>query len=252
MRALVPLLIVANGLALAWWQGWIDPWAGSERQPERLERQIKPETMQILPRERGPGTPGRGGAALGGAALGVAAPAERAPAAAEEVQSASAPVIPAAPASNPVETVISCVLVPASDEVQAEGLGRRLAAAGVSFERVPTGATQGFVVYEPARATDAETRSRVEELQRGGVRDIYVLQGGPYRLGISLGYFRSEATARQLLAQLAAKGFTGAQIGEVKSEPGPLLLRASGPAAAIGDALSGLPATPGQGVRPCD
>ena len=247
MRALVPLLIVANGLALAWWQGWIDPWVGSERQPARLERQIKPQTMQILPRDRSPGTPGRGGAALG-----VAAPAERAPGAADEAQSASAPVIPAAPAPNPVETVISCVLVPARDEVQAEELGRRLAAAGVSFGRVPTGATQGFVVYEPARATDAETRSRIEELQRGGVRDIYVLQGGPYRLGISLGYFRSEATARQLLAQLAAKGFTGAQIGEVRSEPGPLLLRASGPAAAIGNALSGLPATPGQGVRPCD
>ncbi len=232
MRALVPVLIVANGLALAWGQGWLGPWVGAERQPERIARQVHPETMQILARPGGPGAT----SATGGAVL------------------AAEPTAPVAsePAAAPAASPPACLLVPARDDAQAEAIGRQLSAAGVSFERAPAGATQGFVVYEPARASSAETQSRVEQLQRGGVRDVYVLQGGPYRLGISLGYFRTEATARQLLAQLAAKGFTGARIGEVKAEPEPIVLRAKGQAAVIAKALAAAAASPEEALRRCE
>lgn len=260
MRALVPVLIVANGLALAWWQGWLDPWVGVERQPQRLERQVRPETMQISAR------PGRSGALSGpGASAPVPAPAAPAAAPASVAPEPVAPqpvVVPkeALPASVPASPAqaaapaapSTCLLVPARDEAQATAIERQLGSAGVSFERTQKGATQGFVVYEPAQASSAATQRRVEQLQSGGIRDVYVLPGGPYRLAISLGYFRSEAMARQLLAQLAAKGFTGAQIGEVKSDAGPIVLRASGKAAAIAKALAAASAAPGEALRPCD
>jgi hypothetical protein len=246
MRALVPVLIVANGLALAWWQGWLDPWVGVERQPQRLERQVRPETMQIIAR------PGRSGAPSepGSSAVAPAPAAPTAPAVATEAQPASAPAAPVPAVTAAAPSV--CLLVPARDAAQAETIEQQLAAGGVSFERTQKGATQGFVVYEPARASSAETQRRVEQLQSGGIRDVYVLQGGPYRLAISLGYFRSEATARVLLAQLAAKGFSGAQIGEVKAESGPIVFRASGKAAAIAKALAAASATPGEALSPCD
>ena len=255
MRALVPVLIVANGLALAWWQGWLDPLLGVERQPQRLERQVRPETMQIITRLGLPGAPsGPGGAAqapppaAAGAAVAAPEPVAAEPLAPRETLPAAAPAGPTVAAAAPS----TCLLVPVRDEAQASAIERQLAAAGVSFERTRRGATQGFVVYEPARASAAETQRRVAQLQSGGIRDVYVLQGGPYRLAISLGYFRSEATARQLLAQLAAKGFTGAQIGAVQSESGTIVLRATGKAAAIAAALAAASATPGEALRPCD
>lgn len=248
MRALVPVLIVANGLALAGWQGWLDPWVGVERQPQRLERQVRPESMQIMAR------PGRSGvpSAPGGSAVASApaAPTAPEPVVASEAQPASAPAAPAPAVAAAAPSI--CLLVPARDAAQADTIEKQLAADGVSFERTQKGPTQGFVVYEPARASSAETQSRVEQLQSGGIRDVYVLQGGPYRLAISLGYFRAESTARQLLAQLAAKGFTGARIGEVKAESGPIVFRASGKEAAIAKALAAASATPGEALRPCD
>lgn len=253
MRALVPVLIVANGLALAWWQGWLDPWVGVERQPQRLERQVRPETMQIITRPGRPGGPGGAAQAPAPAAAGAAVAAPE-PVAAEPLapRETLPAAVPAAPPPAVAAAPSTCLLVPVRDEAQAGAIERQLAAAGVGFERTQKGATQGFVVYEPARASPAETQRRVAQLQSGGVSDVYVLQGGPYRLAISLGYFRSEATARQLLAQLAAKGFTGAQIGAVQAESGPIVLRATGKEAAIAAALAAASATPGEALRPCD
>jgi hypothetical protein len=52
MRALVALLLLANLLFLAWSQGWLDEVAGvragGDREPERLERQVRPDTVRIL------------------------------------------------------------------------------------------------------------------------------------------------------------------------------------------------------------
>ncbi len=67
LRAIVLLLLLAN---LAWWsahQGWLPagwlPWAStsSQREPQRLAAQQRPETIQILPAEAGrPGAQAEG------------------------------------------------------------------------------------------------------------------------------------------------------------------------------------------------
>lgn len=49
MRLLIPLLLVANLAALAWWQGWLDPWLGVPRESARLERQIEPRALRLVP-----------------------------------------------------------------------------------------------------------------------------------------------------------------------------------------------------------
>ena len=53
MKAWVAALLLANGITLAWWQGWLspllDPPGMSEREPLRLARQLRPEAIRILP-----------------------------------------------------------------------------------------------------------------------------------------------------------------------------------------------------------
>jgi hypothetical protein len=52
LKALVGLLLAANLLLLVWGQGWLEPWLvapeSAEREPQRLERQLRPESIVVL------------------------------------------------------------------------------------------------------------------------------------------------------------------------------------------------------------
>lgn len=64
LRVLVGLLLLANLLFLGWSQGWFDAVglrSTGEREPERLQRQVRPEVVRVLP-------PGAASAASVGAA----------------------------------------------------------------------------------------------------------------------------------------------------------------------------------------
>lgn len=53
LRALVVLLLLANLAFFAWTLGWLDGVVGArasgDREPERLQRQVRPEAVRILP-----------------------------------------------------------------------------------------------------------------------------------------------------------------------------------------------------------
>jgi hypothetical protein len=50
LRALVLLLLLANGLYFAWAQGWLGaPPRAAEREPQRLAAQLSPEAVSVLP-----------------------------------------------------------------------------------------------------------------------------------------------------------------------------------------------------------
>jgi len=64
LRVIVGLLLLANLLFLGWSQGWLSGVGlrpGSEREPDRLQRQVRPEAIRVLP-------PGAASAASVGAA----------------------------------------------------------------------------------------------------------------------------------------------------------------------------------------
>lgn len=52
MKALAWLLALANLLALAWWQGWLERWMPSGREPARVAGQVAPERLRVVPQER--------------------------------------------------------------------------------------------------------------------------------------------------------------------------------------------------------
>lgn len=48
LRAVVALLLLANALFYAWAHGWLGA-TGEEREPERLQRQVNPQGVRVLP-----------------------------------------------------------------------------------------------------------------------------------------------------------------------------------------------------------
>jgi hypothetical protein len=52
LKALAALLLLANAVFFGWTQGWLDDWIGvrskPEREPERLARQVRPQSVVIL------------------------------------------------------------------------------------------------------------------------------------------------------------------------------------------------------------
>ncbi len=54
LRLLVLLLLLANGAYFAWAQGHLLPWGAGplqQSEPQRLEQQIRPESIRVLPRD---------------------------------------------------------------------------------------------------------------------------------------------------------------------------------------------------------
>ncbi|MFZ2652323.1 MAG: SPOR domain-containing protein, partial [Burkholderiaceae bacterium] len=53
LRLLVVLLALANAGFLVWTLGWLDDATGyrarGDREPERLERQVRPDSIRLLP-----------------------------------------------------------------------------------------------------------------------------------------------------------------------------------------------------------
>ena len=52
MRVLLVLLVLANLLVFAWWQGHLDDWLPGARDTARVARQVAPERLQVVPIER--------------------------------------------------------------------------------------------------------------------------------------------------------------------------------------------------------
>lgn len=52
MKTLAALLVVANLVAFAWWQGRLDRWLPGSREPHRLEGQVAPEKLKLVPLAR--------------------------------------------------------------------------------------------------------------------------------------------------------------------------------------------------------
>src|SRR4030095_3877757 len=91
-------------------------------------------------------------------------------------------------------------------DIEPLGIGKL-----VSQRRIET--QTAWWVYIPPFATKAAADKRVAELKAAGQKDAFVVDGGPQRLAISLGAFRSEDAANAQLAELTKQGVAGARVG---------------------------------------
>lgn len=247
LRLLVLLLAMANLAFLAWSTGWLDDVVGvraiGDREPERLQRQVRPETIRILPSGTGPRT----GAVVTPVAPPPAAPSTGTPA-------TPATVVAAAPPPADTAAVPTCLEAGPYNTQQfgaVEALLQLSLPAG-AWTHVRNEKPSLWMVYV-GKFADAETMTRrQDELRRLKVEYEVLRAPGDLVPGLSLGRFEVRGNANNLLEQLAQRGVRGARVVELPAASSTHLVRIERPTPAVLAELSGLRADVlGKGFQPC-
>mgnify|MGYP001268544172 CR=1 FL=1 len=197
LRLLVLLLVLANAGFYAWTQGWLDSVVGvraqAEREPERLARQVRPETVRILAPQ---------------AASAVAAAAS----------AASAPARVAGPACLEAGPFDAATLVRAETVLKEATPPVPLG----SWADVRSEQGGSWILYMGKFANREAVAKKEEELKRYRSLPYEVLSGLPeHEPGISLGRYNDRALADKALEQLALRGIRTARVLELAA-PTPL------------------------------
>ena len=220
LRLAVIVLLLANAGYYAWSQGLLRPlgYAPQEQSdPQRMNQQIRPETLQIL----------KVNASKTSSSAPVPAPAP-ATAAAPTASTTGTDTPASAAATDPAE----CLQAGVFDERQAEAL--RTAAAGLpqgSWALEPTPIAGRWMVYM-GRFEDQETLDRKRAELRARKVD-HDRAGGTLELGLSLGRFTTKDAAERELANLGTKGVRTARVVQERPDAPGFTLRLP----AVNDAL---------------
>ncbi|MBT9514238.1 MAG: SPOR domain-containing protein [Acidovorax sp.] len=221
LRLAVIALLLANAGYFAWSQGHLRPWGlapEEQAEPQRMNQQIRPETLQIL--KVNPGKTSSSSPAPAPAA--PSTPPMAAPA------STTAATDTPAPPADPAE----CLQAGVFDDRQAEAL--RTAAAGLpqgSWALEPTPIPGRWMVYM-GRFEDVETLDKKRAELRARKVD-FDRAGGTLELGLSLGRFSSEDAAKRELVTLGNKGVRTARVIQERPDSPGFTLRLP----AVNDAL---------------
>ena len=195
LRLAVIALLLANAGYYAYTQGWLRS-AGlvtpEQAEPQRLQQQIRPETLKVLRAQGATNNP-------------TPPPAPAAAPAADTAASTPAPTA-AAPADAG-----ECLQAGIFDEKQATAL--RTAAASLpqgSWTLEPTPITGRWMIYM-GRFDDQETLDKKRAELRARKVD-FDRAGGTLELGLSLGRFSTEEAAQRGLTTLNAQGVRTARV----------------------------------------
>lgn len=224
LRGLALLLLLANLAFFAWTQGWLDGVVGvhphGDREPERLNRQVRPESIQIL-------SP----AAVRAAATTASGPA-----------TAAAPVCLEA---GPFATGAAVGAIAALQQAQP-------ALPPGSWTDVKIDRPGVYAVYMGRFANREALAKKEEELRRARVTFEEVRDAPDLEPGFTLGRFEQRAAADRALEQLALRGIRTARVVEI-SAPGQVhMLRVDRADKALAAQLSALRAEAlGRGFVAC-
>ena len=195
LRLAVIALLLANAGYYAYTQGWLRS-AGlvtpEQAEPQRLQQQIRPETLKVLRAQGATNNP-------------TPPPAPAAAPAADTTASAPAPTA-AAPADAG-----DCLQAGVFDDKQAAAL--RTAAAALpagSWSLEPTPITGRWMIYM-GRFDDQDTLDKKRAELRARKVD-FDRAGGTLELGLSLGRFSTEEAAQRGLTALNAQGVRTARV----------------------------------------
>ncbi|MEW6024895.1 MAG: SPOR domain-containing protein [Pseudomonadota bacterium] len=194
-------LLAANALLFAYGRGLLGSADGEVREPARLTRQLAADKLVLLSGEQSQ-------------ALAAAAKTDDTEAEAEEA--APAAPEPAAPPA-PATPAYACLETEAYPPPDARRFETRLARLELGARQmrlaVPYQEVSSHLVYLPPNGGKEGAERRVAELRERGISDYFVMQGdSPLRWAVSLGAFKTEASARTLAAELAKKGVQGVRV----------------------------------------
>ncbi len=242
------LLLAANAGYFAWTQGYLGGTPAEQREPHRMDEQIKPEQLRLLngPKaERGPAaarpaTPPTTPSSPSPAAPPAAAPTPAPPSAPAGVDSAAAAA--AAPPATDSGGARACWQAGGFTEAQAELLRAELALLGLSPGQWQLGENRSpgrWIVYMGRYDNDTQLERKKAELRALGTefREVSVTGLAP---GLALGTFSSEAAAQQALQEAERSGVRTAKVAQERAESVSFTLRLPAITAAQRAAVDGL------------
>ena len=230
LRLAVVLLLLANAGYYTWSHGLLRDWGlgpASQAEPQRLQQQIAPQNLRLLPpegKEPAPGTP---------------SPSSTPPASDTESSAASA-------------QPLACLQAGAFDARQADAL--RQAAAQLpegSWSLEPVPAAGRWMVYMGRFADDEALAKKRAELR--ALKIAYDRPGAALEPGLSLGRYSTAEGALRALAQLGEQGVRKARVVQERSDTPTYTLRLPAVSAAQrAQAEAALQsALAGKALRPC-
>lgn len=253
---LVVLLLVANVAWFAWSQGWLRVLGLAptvQAEPERLERQVRPESLTLRPLDAASAAapapaPTRREARPAPAPVFASAPeaAEPAPAPTPEPPVAAAP--PPAPAPAPGV----CLQAGVFNEQQADAVRRAAASLPSGSWRLDQVQLPGrWMVYVGKLADADAVRTKRNELRELGVDTDR--PGAALEPGLSLGRFSNEEAAQRALTDLGRKGVRTARVVQERRDTPAFMLRLPNADPALRQQVRGLRgALAGKDLRACD
>lgn len=247
LRLVIWLLVLANAGYFAWTQGYLAPLGlapVAQREPERLQAQLKPESLRLLngPRAEAPvpAPPAPPPVAPQAAPGEAAAPVE--PAAAETEASAPPPPLPT-----------RCWVAGGFTPPQAEALRAALAGTGLprSAWQLSESRTGGRWVVYMGRYNDEQLERKRVELR---LLDVpFRTLPAPLGPGLALGTYSSEEAAQQGLQDVGKKGVRTARVVQERAEGVVWTLRLPALTDAQRDTVTGLrTAMAGKKLQPCE
>lgn len=233
VRLLFFVLLLVNAIAFMLLEGWLGS-SAPRGEPERLTNQLRPGQIVLGEPPEAPAAEQDQAPLSDPAAIEAAAPAN-APADAatsppEPAHKAAAPALPAA-----------CVRFAGLSGDQASDMIERArrASKALTIDDARAGTPNGWWVYVPPQGSRDAADGKVAELRALGVKDLYILQdAGPNQYAVSLGVFKTETSARQMLGRLQAQGVRSARVSQRNSETHRIEI--SGPGDVVSDLASEL------------
>ncbi|MET3106340.1 hypothetical protein AAKU67_000822 [Oxalobacteraceae bacterium GrIS 2.11] len=172
-------LLIANALMFALWQGYVANPVFEPRQPQRLLQQQNADHLKLISVEEATAVPK------------------------PEVKE----VKPESFACLEWGTFLTADIAKVEEKLKVLAFGNRQ-----SRQNAQEAATN--IVFIPPLGSKEAADKKALELTHLGVHDFYIIQDqSNLRWGISLGVFKSEEAAKQLLANLTAKGVHSARLG---------------------------------------
>ena len=180
-------LLAINAALFAYGRGYLGHFSGNEREPERLLNQLNADKLVIISPEKA------NNAAAAVAAASAAASAKAAP----EVQ--------------------ACVEIASFVLADARRFEAQLAPLNLgdrqSRHNLPGTEVSSYIVHIPPQGSKEGADKKAAELRGLGVTNYFIMSdNSPLRWGISLGVFKTEGAAQNLLAALMKQGVRTARI----------------------------------------
>ena len=229
LRLAVLILLLANAGYYAWSQGLLRTWGlapATQSEPERLERQLNPDALKLLPAQSPP------------------------PAETDEPEPAEAAA--SAPATPPTPSSTQCLQAGSFDERQAAALRQAAATLPSGSWTLDAVVVPGRWMVYMGRFADAEAVDKKRaELRALGI--AYDRPGATLEPGLSLGRFSSEEAAQRALTDLGRKGVRTARVVQERRDTPAYLLRLPNADAALRQQVRGLRgALAGKELRGCE